>query len=227
MMKEEGEMTSADALVPRMVLVVARAALQRAASTQAFVDEFLDADGRADEMYCLYVNFQCAVAYVAQLEPRCALVRVPLRDETLPAALTDRVAAEEYNKLLSPLRTLVAGTRFGRLRAEGAGVGGSIGAAAGVLVAAGATVLSLGAALPLAIGAVAAGTAIGSAAGGALPWRRRRVFADLAERVAYVNTVLEPRFVTLVDPVLTNRLGPSSSISAVTDIEWIVKSLDS
>lgn len=225
-MKEEGTVISADSLVPCLVLVVAQAALERSVSTQAFVEEFLDPDKRADELFCMFVNFQCAATYLRQLEPRCALVRVALADETLPPELDGRVDADEYNKLLGSVRALVAGTHFGRLRAEGAGVGGSIGAATGALVAAGA-VLSLGAALPLSIGVVAAGTAIGTAAGGALPWRRREVFAELRALVQHINDILEPRSVALVDPVATNKLGASSGISAVKDIEWVIKSLDS
>lgn len=225
-MKEEGTLISADSLVPCLVLVVARAALERSVSTQAFIEEFLDPAKRTDELFCMFVNFQCAAAYLRQLEPRCALVRVALAEETLPLELWGRIAPEEYNKLLGSLRALVAGTPFGLLRAEGAGVGGSIGAATGALVAAGA-VLSLGAALPLSLGVVAAGTAIGTAAGGALPWRRKEVFRELETLVQHINAILEPRSIVLVDPVVTNKLGASSGIAAVKDIEWVIKSLDS
>ena len=224
-MEDNEGLATADTLISAFVLGMARARLQRLPSTLAFIDDFYDPGQRMGRLFCNFVSVMCAYTYLEQFQPHSRIERCSLFSSDVPSALAERICSEEYNKLLQPLRDLVRDTKYSAVRAKGAGIGAAIGTAVAAPFALAVGILTIGLGAPVSLGVLAAGSAIGSSAGAALPLVGNKVFRSMMEQVEVINTITEPRNFVLLDPKVTNRINATSDIKKVADIEWVVRTL--
>ena len=214
---KQGLMTSA------FVLLLSQARLRCLPSTLTFIDDFSSTEDRAQPSFASYTQVCSACAYLFDFVPNSHIVRCSLFSEDVPEALSERIEAAEYNEILQPVRELVGGVKGGTVRATGATVGAAIGAAvvAPLAVIVGVATIGLGA--PISAGVLAGGAALGTALGAALPLKSRKQFNALKEKISAINSQLETRGFTIVDPVLTNAIVATSTINDVQEIEWMIR----
>lgn len=224
-MEDNEGLATADTLISAFVLGMARARLQRLPSTLAFIDDFYDPGQRMGRLFCNFVSVCCACTYLDQFQPHSRIERCSLFSSDVPSVLAERISSEEYNKLLQPLRDLVRDTKYSTVRAKGAGIGAAIGTAVAAPIALAVGILTIGLGAPVSLGVLAAGSAIGSSAGAAVPLVGNKVFKAMMAQVETINTILEPRSFVLLDPKVTNRINATSDVKKITDIEWVVRVL--
>ena len=203
-------------VVPELTLIASHAQLKQLPSILAFADDFCESMSRS-RTSSLLVSMQCALDYLQKFQPHSEIVSCKLNGD-MPTELVGRMTPEEYHELLAPLRSLVAGTNYTRLRLYSGLISGVVGGAA----MAGACVLLPGLG-PFAVAAITLAAAASSATASVVPFWRGEVFRELEKTVNEVNTKLDCS-VSLRDPYFTNRLGLGSSIKNITTIEWVVSS---
>ena len=226
-LRECGEIPSADALVPCIVLAVARCspALRTMHSTVLFIDAFFPPDEKLGELFSMFVHFSLAVSYLKSLSPGAAIVRMPIAAIDVPEPLSTRVNSAELEKVLKPIRLIVSKASEAEVRAKGAGLGATIGVAVASPVAIAVGVLTIGVGAPISACILAAGGTIGAACGAAIPLNVQKSKDEISRAVVIANEFLRPKAVTLITPFMTNRAGVASSPSSLRDVEFIVHTL--
>jgi len=216
----------ADDLVPMFVLVLARSEAHNIKSILAFIDDFFDPRMRMGREFCHYVNLLTAFGFLENFKPGTFIVRCKLSDTTVPEALKPRISEELYNNSLKWLRDARENTDYGVVRAKGGAIGGVIAAAVATPIAILVGVATVGTGVPFSAGIIAGAVALGTGGGIIGPLPGHSLFEDIRKHVRAMNHSLEQYAIEMIDPFITNKMNPASTVKDIEDIAWLVRIRD-